>query len=50
MRKQSMSDQHEYSTRLEAFLARDVAGVPLALILCALAALGLGLAAASTLT
>jgi hypothetical protein len=43
-----MSETHEYSTRLEAFLARDVGGVPLALILCGLAAVGLGALVAMT--
>jgi len=46
-----MAPKNETSTRIEEFLSRDIAGVPLALIMCAIAAvaLGFGVAMASTL-
>ena len=36
-----MSESHEYSSRFEAILAKDVFGVPLVVIVLGFAALGL---------
>ena len=45
-----MSQAHEYSSRFEALLARDVFGVPLVVIILGFAALGVATLVALTAT